>query len=155
MSHDHTHSHDNAPLDPIQQRMDQLLDQSIQKALSLIRDHGEFYPFGVTRVENGDFTLVQAKMDIDTPTSNQVAEKLIAGLNQDARKKLFTSAAVVSDVRLRDPQTQRVSDAIRVHLEDVEGEPIIFFLPYVNQGQNISTRDILAEHAPSLIFDNV
>jgi hypothetical protein len=155
MSHDHNHSQDNTQLDPIQQRMDQLLDQSIQKALMLIREHGEFYPFGVTRVENGDFTLVQAKMDTDTPTSNQVAEKLFAGLKQDASRNLFTSAAVVSDVRLRDPQTQRVSDAIRVHLEDAQGEPIIFFLPYVNEGHRITTSDILAEHAPSLIFDNV
>ncbi len=148
----HTHDHSGQQFDPIQQRMDQLLDQGIQKALSLIREQGEFYPFGVTRKENGEFTLVQARVDLENPTSNQVQEKLLTGLNQDARRQQFTTAAVVSDVRLRNPQTQRVSDAIRVHLEDREGEPIIFFLPYVNQGQSVATSDILAEHAPSLIF---
>jgi len=152
-SHDHAgHQHGDGQLDPIQQRMDQLLDQGIQTALKMLQQNGEFYPFGVARTAKGDFTLVMAKTEAENPKSDELIAQLIKGLNLDAREQRITSAAVVSDVRMRDPQTQRVSDAICVQMEDMQGEPIMFFLPYVHQGPSIATSDIAAQHAPAMIF---
>lgn len=138
--------------DPVQQRMDKLLDQCVQKALAILQEHGEFYPFGVTTTGDGRYTLVQARMEEERPTAVAVGTKLTAGLAHDAREKRFVTAAVVSDVQVRDPQTLLPSDAIRVHMEDREGEPLTFFLPYELVGGKITTRDILAEEGQAVIF---
>lgn len=132
--------------------MDQLLDQCVQKAIEILQEHGEFYPFGVTTAGDGKYTLVQARMEEERPTAVAVGTKLTAGLAHDAREKRFVTAAVVSDVQVRDPQTLLPSDAIRVHMEDKDSEPLTFFLPYALEGRKITTRDILAEEGQAVIF---
>lgn len=161
MSHaDHTHNAKNAKpdeaadhaQDPVQLRMDLLLDQCVQKAIALIQEHGEFYPFGVTLDAQGDYSLTQAKLDEEQPSSDQVTQKLVRGLMTEAAQGMYTTVAVVADVRLRQPGTGQFTDAIRVMMEDREKEPIDFFLPYSRQGKQIVTSDIMAQQAPAMIF---
>lgn len=137
---------------PVQQRMDHLLDQCVQKAIALIQEHGEYYPFGITLDAKGKLSLTQAKLEEETPSSDAVTEKLIKGLMTEAAQGMYTTVAVVADVRLRQPGTGLFTDAIRVMMEDREAEPIDFFLPYNRQGKKIVTSDIMAQQAPAVIF---
>lgn len=152
--HDYANQSDaGSEQDPIQKRMDELLHQAIQKALALLGEHGEFYPFGVTRAEDGAFGLTQARLEEENPTSEQVTTKLIQGLARDASQGRYTSAAIVTDVRLRRPETGLFMDAIRVTLEDREQSPMDFFLPYQRDASGkIATDNILAQEARPLIF---
>lgn len=143
---------DGHPEDPIQLRMDLLLDQCVQKALALIHEHGEFYPFGITLDAQGEYSLTQAKLDEEKPTSAQVTDKLLRGLIAEAGQGMYTTVAIVADVRLRQPGTGQFTDAIRVLMEDRERDPLDFFLPYSRQGKQIVTSDIMAQEAPAMIF---
>lgn len=142
----------NESQDPIQARMDHLLDQCVQKAIALIQEHGEYYPFGVTLDEKGELSLTQAKVDAQTPTSDEVTQKLMRGLITDASQGMYTSVAIVAEVRLRQPGTGLFTDAIRVLMEDRESDPIDFFLPYTREGKKIVTSDIMAQQAQPFIF---
>lgn len=149
-----SHTHDNAdqPQDPVQQRMDHLLDQCVQKAIALIQEHGEYYPFGVTLDAKGELSLTQAKLDEEKPTTEQVTQKLVRGLMAEANEGMYTTVAIVADVRLRQPGTGQFTDAIRVLMEDRESDPLDFFLPYERQGKQIVTSDIMAQEATPMIF---
>lgn len=138
--------------DPVQQRRDHLLDQCVQKAITLIQEHGEYYPFGVTLDAKGELSLTQAKLDVETPTSDQVTEKLMRGLMTEAASGMYTTVAIVADVRLRQPGTGLFTDAIRVLMEDRAADPVDFFLPYHRDGKKIVTSDIMAQEAQSVIF---
>ena len=152
MSHDHAPTDTDQPQDPIQARMDHLLDQCVQNAIALIQEHGEYYPFGVTLDDKGELSLTQAKVDAQTPTSDEVTQKLIRGLITEASQGMYTSVAIVTDVRLRQPGTGLFTDAIRVLMEDRESDPIDFFLPYTREGKKITTTDLVAQQTQPVIF---
>lgn len=142
------------PVDPVQQRMDTLLHQAVQKALALVGEFGEYYPFAVTRSQEGEFALTQARIDDDTPPGiDLITQKLIRGLATEAAQGKYTSVAIVSDVRVRKPETGLYTDAIRVSLEDRQNEPLDFFLPYARLADGkIETDNLLVQQTIPMVF---
>lgn len=150
----HAH-HEPDPDDPIKQRMDQLMDECIQKALSLIDAHGEFYPFGVTRDASGQLSATQARLVEDNPSVELVTQTLLRGLLSETNQGMYTTVAIVSDVRLRLPGTGMYTDAIRVMLEDRLATPMDFFMPYERQGKKLVLSELVAQQSKSILFPPV
>jgi hypothetical protein len=97
--------------------MDSLLDVLMTFAFHSVEENGEFYPFGGFLREETGPELLAIAADDEHPRSTD----LIANL-EDALRTLVAegarAGAIAADVRLAD------GDAIRVHLEHIEGDSV-------------------------------
>jgi len=107
-----------------QDDLDSLLQESLPIAQQFLEKNGEFFPFALSLANSGDTRIVAAYEGSEHPASTELLKMLYEGLaGQSAQLR---GAAVVSDVRVRDPDT----DAIRVDVEHREGVAIAVLLPY-------------------------
>ncbi|HEY7138215.1 MAG TPA: hypothetical protein VIB48_24380, partial [Acidimicrobiia bacterium] len=93
--------------------------------------HGEFFPFAAVVNIDGTTEMVAPDVDDPQPAAAAMLDACVAALT--ARRSAIRAAAVVSDVRLRGPET---GDAIRVDLEHVEGHALTVLLPYTKRRRN-------------------
>lgn len=109
--------------------LDALLDAAIGFAQQQLADHGEFFPYAVAVTATGETEMINARPDpIDEhPASVDVIAACIERLRE--RQAELRAAAIVSDVRLPDLNT----DAIDVALEHVEGQALRVQLPYAKR----------------------
>lgn len=132
--------------------MDGVLDEGIRSAVRLLEKNREFYPFGIAKADDGEITHVQGYMEEDCPSSSNMIDVIVHGLRQGAEKGRYLTAAVVSDVRLRDRSSGQTMDAIRVDIEDQEQHAITCYVPYEQNDSNVNLGEIVAESASPTIF---
>jgi hypothetical protein len=132
--------------------MDAVLDESIKTAVHFLEKFGEFFPFAVAKARNGEIRHVQTRGEDERPSSNEVIEVLHRALKTAAQEGEYRTTALVSDFRLRDRNSGKVTDAIRVELEDAEAQPVICYLPYVRVDNALKLGEIKAEKGKSIVF---
>ena len=115
---------------PAPNDLDQLLGSSVEAAVRMLSQEGEFYPFALAMTADGEVVAPQVSPSSDRPTADEVADLLLAAL-QEARSTLRASA-LCSDVRIRDDQGEE-RDAIRIELEAPEADPLVVVVPYADQ----------------------
>ena len=106
-----------------QDDLDALVNAALPFATQQLEQHGEFYPYGVSRSTAGDESMVAGDPGAgERPASTAVLATLVEGLRRE--RDGLRAAALVADVRWSD------GDAIRVELEHREGQAIAVLLPY-------------------------
>jgi hypothetical protein len=119
-------------------------------ARELLAKYGEFYPYAVELAGNGESRMVAASDGSEHPASTDLLTMLYEGLRSRAGE--LRGAAVVSDVRIKDP----AGDAIRVEVEHREGMAMAVLLPYRVQkkllGRDVAYGDMLGESAERRIW---
>lgn len=110
--------------------LDQLLGASVEAAVRMLAQEGEFYPFALAMTAEGEVVAPQVTPSSDRPTADEVAELLLAAL-QEARSG-FRASAMCSDVRIRNDEGDE-RDAIRIELEAPEADPLVVVVPYADQ----------------------
>ena len=109
--------------------LDQLLGASLEAATRLLGVDGEFYPFAVALTEAGELIAPTVDPGEAQPAADRVVELLLDAL-RDGRDG-FRAAAVVTDVTIAgDPGQER--DAIRVELEQRDGDAVTVVVPYLD-----------------------
>lgn len=100
-------------------------------AEKMLKQYGEFYPYGGYIKEDGALVEVGTQdPDSDHPRSKDLIYLLRSSLREIASSTHCRAVAIVVDVTVIPPTTDRKSDAIQVCLEHVDGYSAEVFFPY-------------------------
>lgn len=99
-------------------------------AKQLLKQYGEFYPFGVSMALDGKVNAIGATDGDEHPPSEKIIELLKSGLKQEASKGHIRAGAIFFDVLTVPPGESAKCDAICVSLEHHSGEAYDAFIPY-------------------------
>ncbi len=93
-------------------KLDELFDNLIQFALSLLERNGEFFPIGSTVMPNGEIRPVAVYDGDERPESQTVIDQLTVIFQQQADEGTILASAIAFDARIRSSQSGEISDAI-------------------------------------------
>jgi len=96
----------------------------------MLKQHGEFYPFGALMRTDGTVTMDGATTGDEKPLWRELLDVLTQSYGKRANGDELRAAAVCADVRVPPPGSEAKMDAIQVGLEHANGEAVTVFLPY-------------------------
>jgi hypothetical protein len=133
-----------------QDDLDRLLREALPFAQQCLAKYGEFFPYGVSLANSGATGMVAANEGSEHPASTDLLTMLYDGLRGQSAE--LRGAAVVSDVRIKDPD----GDAIKIEIEHREGVAMAVLLPYRAQkkmfGRDVVYSDMRAAPAERRIW---
>ena len=119
----------------------------------MLREHGEFYPFGVVRKADGSIQHVGAADGTEHPPSTALIDILRTSYRHEARAGRYSATAMFYDVRITPPGQGAKSDAIQVELEHSSGYCANVFFPYTrDSGGHVSFSQIFASKRDLSVF---
>lgn len=114
--------------------LDALFDTLLTFAKTMLREHGEFYPFGAVMTSGGEIQQVGVKMEGDDhPPSQPLIDSLTEAFKKQARKGELRAAGICYDVLTVPPGEVQKRDAVCCGLEHYSGETVDVFVPYVKR----------------------
>ena len=100
-------------------------------AESMLRQHGEFYPYAAyMKADRSIVHVAAADHDTDHPKPRDLLYVLEDSLRQLARNSECIAVALVWDVTVDLPETAVPGDAIQLCLEHLDGYSVEVFFPY-------------------------
>ena len=96
-------------------------------ARDAIAEHGDFYPFGVTMLPDGELQTAATWQGDDQPAAADVIEVVRADLRARAERGELLATAVVAGVAV---EGAAFPHAIRVELEHRDGDAVTWIVPY-------------------------
>lgn len=136
--------------------LDQLLQTLLTFAKIMLREHGEFYPFGAAMSSSGKITQVGARMEGDDhPPSEPLIDLLTETFKRQAGRGQLRAAGICYDVLTVPPDTEHKMDAICCSLEHYLGETVDVFVPYAKAAHgDVKYGEIFAaKRAPQFFCD--
>ena len=135
------------------QESEKLMNSVLPVAQKMLRDFGEFYPYGGYMELDGAIVHVGVQdPDTDYPKSMDMIDALRSTFQESARAKKCRAIAIVCDVALRSPKSDHKRDAIRVSLEHVKGYAVEVFFPYQIVNKEVVYGEIFAQQRKREIF---
>jgi hypothetical protein len=123
---------------PAKDDCNQLLNATLPFAEQMLRDHGEFFPFGAQMLPDGKIVSVAADDGEDHSRSQSLIDVLRAAFRAGAAEGDLLATALVYDVRVVPPGGSEKSDAIALNLDHRDNYSVRVFLPYtITDGQPI------------------
>lgn len=134
--------------------LDALFDTLLTFAKTMLREYGEFYPFGAVMTSGGEIRQVGAKMEGDDhPPSQPLIDLLTESFKKQAKKGGLRAAGICYDVLTVPPGEVQKRDAICCGLEHYSGETVDVFVPYVKKaGGEIEYGEIFAAKRTGSFF---
>ena len=130
-----------------------MLDFLVEFAKLMLREQGEFFPFGAGMTHEGEMTSLGADAGHRRPTSRELIALLHSHLVEQASSGAIKASGICMDVRIQPPGSDTKSDAICVELEHRSGEAIHVFLAYVIRSRgDVSYGEIFATPGEQVIF---
>jgi hypothetical protein len=115
--------------------IEELANRCIPFALKQIEEHGELYPFAGMMMTDGEFKGALAKSDVAKPTSEQVIEKLVAGLRDEAAAKRIRATCIVAGGRMAPKEGAALMDAIQGRIEHIDGVAVEVYVTYTRDAK--------------------
>ena len=113
------------------QESEALMNALLPLAEKLLRQYGEFYPFGGYMKPDGEIVQVGASdPDTDHPRKSKDLIYVLRSRQDLAERNECKAVGMVFDVTVTLPDSSRKSDAIQVSLEHSEGYSAEVFFPY-------------------------
>ena len=119
----------------------------------MLRENGEFYPYGGYMKPDG--TIVEmgaADPDTEHPESKDLIYVLKSSLQELARRRGCKAVAIVFDVTVKLPNSDRKSDAIQVCVEHAEHYAAEVFFPYRRTKKDVVYGETFAQQGKSEVF---
>jgi hypothetical protein len=130
-----------------------LLNDVLPLAERMLREHGEFYPYAGYMKPDGELVAVGAALEgTHHPASRDLIDTLRNSLRDLARSKKCKAVAIVFDVAVTLPNSDRRSDAIQVSLDHVSGYSVDIFFPYQIVNANIVYAEKFAQQGSHEVF---
>jgi hypothetical protein len=135
------------------QESEALMNALLPLAEKMLRQYGEFYPYGGYMKPNGEIVEVGASdPDTDHPKSKDLIYVLRSSLQDLAERNECKAAAMVFDVTVTLPNSERKSDAIQVSLAHSEGYSAEVFFPYQLVENKLVYGEIFAQQGKNDVF---
>lgn len=116
--------------------IEELANRCIPFALKQVEEHGELYPFAGMMMTDGEFKGAVAKPEnVDKPSSEQVIEKLVAGLRDEAAAKRVRATCIVAGGRMAPKEGAALMDAIQGRIEHIDGVAVEVYVPYTRDAK--------------------
>jgi hypothetical protein len=110
---------------------EKLMNEILPLARKMLREYGEFYPYGGYMKPDGTIVHVgAADPDTDHPKSQDLIYILRNSFREMATNKQCRAAVLIFDVAVRIPNSDHKSDAIQVCVDHVDGYSVEVFFPY-------------------------
>jgi hypothetical protein len=135
------------------QESERLMNEMLPVAESMLRQYGEFYPYG--GYMKPDRTIVHvgaADPETDRPKSKDSIYVLRSSFREMAHTNQCRAAAIVFDVTVKLPRSNEKSDAIQVCVEHRDGYSAEVFFPYQIIDNEIVYEETFAEEGKQDIF---
>jgi hypothetical protein len=129
-----------------------LMDEALPLAERMLREHGEFYPYGLTLDMTGKVAHLGATDGTERPASAPLIKLLTAQFEDGAKAGKYRATALVYDVRVLDPSKGAKSDAIAVALDHRESYSVVVFVPYTIQAGKYRPGKIFAQKGEGHVF---
>ena len=129
-----------------------LLNSALPFAERMLREHGEFLPYGHALDSAGKFVAVGATDGREQPPSADVIALLKQGFVQAAREGKYDATALVYDVRVALPSSGEKSDAIAVSLNHRDGYSVVVFFAYQLVDGDLTMGEVFAMQGEADIF---
>lgn len=108
----------------------QLLNATLPFAEKMLREHGEFLPFGAQMLPDGEIVSVGVDDGEDQPRSQNLIDLLKAAFKAGANGGDLIATALVYDVRVAPPGQDRKCDCIALDLDHRDNYSVTVFFPY-------------------------
>jgi hypothetical protein len=136
------------------QESEKLMNVVLPLAEKMLKEYGEFYPYGAYMKPSGEIVDVGADdPDNDHPKSKDLIYVLRSSFQEMARAKLCKAVAIIFDVAVDLPSTRQKSDAIQVCVEHVSGYSAEVFFPYEIVNEEIVYGEAFAQQGKFVIFE--
>lgn len=123
-------------------------------AEKMLRQHGEFYPYGGYMKPDGTVVDVGADdPDTDRPKSRDLIYVLRSSFREMASTNQCKAVAIVFDVAVNLPDSDRKSDAIQVCVDHADGYSAEVFFPYRIVNNEIVYEKTFAQEGKHEIFE--
>ena len=132
--------------------VDNLMKDILPLAERMLRDYGEFYPYGGYVRSGGEIVHVGAKGDTDHPKSQTLIDMLRSSFQDMARRNECRATAIAFDVAMRLPNSDHKSDVIQVCLDHVGGYSAELFFSYKVIDNRLIYGETLAREGKHEIF---
>ncbi|HEX9050008.1 MAG TPA: hypothetical protein VF841_05685 [Anaeromyxobacter sp.] len=126
-----------------------LVNDLVPFAKLMLREHGEFWPFGGTLGTDGSITQVGGRMEVmEEGTPGELADLLEGAFQSDAAQGKIRAAAIVLNVTL----AALGKDAILVRVDHADGYAVRVFFPYAIAGGEVTTDAPFANEGERFAF---
>jgi hypothetical protein len=130
-----------------------LMNAMLPLAERILKQYGEFYPYGGYMKPDGTIVDVgAADPDTDHPKSKDLLYVLRSSFQEMARSNRFKAVAIVFDVTVTLPNSDRKSDAIQVCIEHSDHYSVDVFFPYRLIDDELIYEDTFAQQGNFEIF---
>ena len=133
-------------------RVQILLGEGITFAEMMLKEHGEFHPYGWAMNPEGEAISVAMDMGQEFPTGKDVIEELFNNFRSKGKEGEYIATAVFYDVRVILPNSDVKSDAIAIALDDVNGLSLVAFKPYKIENSSLIFENIFAHKGENKVF---
>jgi hypothetical protein len=135
------------------QESEALMNALLPLAEKTLGQYGEFYPYGGYMKPDGTIVEVGASdPDIDHPRSKDLIYILRSSLQDLAGRNECKAVAMVFDVAVKLPNSDRKSNAIQVSLEHSEGYSAEVFFPYQRVENQVVYGKTFAQRGKADVF---
>jgi len=112
------------------EQLEVLMNEGIPLAEKMLREQGEFFPFGMVQKADGSVQQIGASDGREHPPPKDVAELLGRAFRRGAESGDYAATAIFMDVRTTPPGGSAKVDAVQVGLEHRSGYCVDVFFPY-------------------------
>ena len=117
-----------------------LLAYCMDFAHTMLKDSGEFFPFGATLSPDGEMATVGGWTGEERPKSQEVYQLLAGAFVAAAQEGRIIGVALAADVIVPDRYNPRTKDALRVQLE-APGFARFIYVPYELQVPSLTVAE--------------
>jgi hypothetical protein len=131
---------------------EKLMNATLPFAEQMLKEHGEFYPYGSALDPAGKVLAVAVSGPNEMPRSAEVIDDLNKSMMEGALTGEYMATAIVYDARVTLPADERQSDAIVIRLDHRDHYSVKVFLPYHFAGTELILDTAFAEKGEANIF---
>ena len=129
-----------------------LMNSALPFAEQMLREHGEFFPYGAALKGNGEMASVAGYDGREKPPSNDIIRMLKQSFVQGAKSGDYKATALVYNVKVTLPSSHQKSDAIVVSLNHRENYSVVVFFPYQLRNGELTVGEVFAEKGEADVF---
>jgi len=131
---------------------EKLMTATLPFAQKMLRQHGEFFPYGGALDKRGAVVAVGATDGREQPHSADIIRLLKDSFVQGAKAGKYRATALIYDVRVTLPSTGQKSDAIAVALDHRDHYSVVVMFPYQFTGGELTIGSPFAQKGEGDIF---
>ena len=129
-----------------------LLNATFPHADQMLREHGEFFPYGGALAPSGEIVAVAGYDGRARPPSDDVIRLIKAAFVDGAKQGRYQATALIYDVRIAMPGAGEKSDAVAVSLNHRDDYSVTVIFPYTLSGEGPDFGPAFAQEGEADIF---